>query len=81
MVHRPNQQKNGPLTNEIAILNLERRAHWNFKFIRNKWKMAHTMVYPAITLHYIYTHIFKCNANGNVEYIKQAAGMTFHYSA
>ncbi len=40
----------GPLTIEIAILNLERMAHWNFKFIGNKWKMAHTMVCPAITL-------------------------------
>ncbi len=36
MGHRPIQQKNGPLTTEIAILNLER--------------MAHTMVCPAITL-------------------------------
>ncbi len=44
------QQENGPLTTEIAILNLERRAHWNFKFICNKWKMAHIMVCPAITL-------------------------------
>ncbi len=50
MGHRPIQQKNGPLTNKIAILNLERRANWNFKFISNKWKMAYTMVYPAITL-------------------------------
>ncbi len=33
MGHRPIQQKNGPLTTEIA-----------------KWKMAHTMVCPAITL-------------------------------
>ncbi len=48
MGHIPIQQKNGPLTTEIAILNLERRAHWNFKFISNKWKMAHTMVCPAI---------------------------------
>ncbi len=36
----------------IAILNLERRAHWNVKFISNKWKMVHTMVCPAITLQY-----------------------------
>ncbi len=50
MVHRPIQQKNGPLTTEIAILNLERRAHWNFKFISNKWKMVHTIFCPAITL-------------------------------
>ncbi len=50
MGHRPIQQKNGPLTTEIAIFNLERMAHWNFKFIANKWKMAHTMVCPAITL-------------------------------
>ncbi len=50
MGHRPIQQKNGPLTKEIAILNLERMAHWNFKFIGNKWKMAHTIVCPAITL-------------------------------
>ncbi len=44
MGHRPIQQKNGPLTTEIAILNLERMAHWNFKFIGNKWKMAHTIL-------------------------------------
>ncbi len=50
MGHRPIQQKNGPLTTEIAILNLERMAHWNFTFIGNKWKMAHTMVCPNITL-------------------------------
>ncbi len=50
MGHRPIQQKNGPLTTEIAILNLERITHWNFIFIGNKWKMAHTMVCPAITL-------------------------------
>ncbi len=50
MGHKPIQQKNGPLTTEIAILNLERMAHWNFTFIDNKWKMAHTMVCPAITL-------------------------------
>ncbi len=50
MGHRPIQHKNGPLTTEIAILNLERMAHWNFMFISNKWKMAHTMVCPAITL-------------------------------
>ncbi len=50
MGHRPIQQKNSPLTTEIDILNLERMAHWNFKFICNKWKMAHTMVCPAITL-------------------------------
>ncbi len=50
MGHRPIQQQNGPLTTEIAILNLERMAHWNFKFIGNKWKMAHTKVCPAITL-------------------------------
>ncbi len=50
MGHRPIQQKNGPLTSEIAILNLERRAHLNLKFISNKCKMAYTMVYPAITL-------------------------------
>ncbi len=36
MVHRPIQQKNGLLTTEIAILNLERMAHWNFQFIGNK---------------------------------------------
>ncbi len=48
MGHRLIQQKNGPLTTEIAILNLERIAHWNFTFIGNKWKMAHTMVCPAI---------------------------------
>ncbi len=30
MGHRPIQQKNGPLTTEIAILNLDRMAHWNF---------------------------------------------------
>ncbi len=50
MGHRSIQQKNGPLTTEIAILNLERMALWNFKFSGNKWKMAHTMVCPAITL-------------------------------
>ncbi len=50
MGHRPIQQKNDPLTTEIAILNLERMAYWNFKFIGNKWKMAHTMVCPAMTL-------------------------------
>ncbi len=50
MGHRPIQQKNGPLTTEIATLNLKRMAHSNFKFIGNKWKMAHTMVCPAITL-------------------------------
>ncbi len=50
MSHRPIQHKNSPLTTEIAILNLERMAHWNFKFIGNKWKMAHTTVCPAITL-------------------------------
>ncbi len=51
MGHRPIQQKNGTLTTEIAILNLERMAHWNFTFIGNKWKMANTMVCPATTLH------------------------------
>ncbi len=50
MSHRPIQQKNGTLTTEIAILYLERMAHWNFKFIGNKWKMDHSMVCPAITL-------------------------------
>ncbi len=50
MGHRPIQHKNGPLTTEIAILNLERMAHWNFKFISNKWKMEHTIVCPTITL-------------------------------
>ncbi len=50
MGHRPIQQKNVPLTTEIAILNLKRIAHWNFKFIGNKWKRAHTRVCPAITL-------------------------------
>ncbi len=50
MGHRPIQQKHGPLTIKIAIFNLERMAHWNFKFIGNKWKMAHTMVCPATTL-------------------------------
>ncbi len=39
MGHRSIQQKNGPLTTEIAILNLERMAHSNFMFIGNKWKM------------------------------------------
>ncbi len=57
MGHRPIQQKNGPLTTEIAILNLERMAHWNFKFIDNKWKMAHTMVCPAITLRVVLPHV------------------------
>ncbi len=47
----PFNNKKGPLTTEIAILNSERMAHWNFTFIANKWKMAHTMVCPAITLH------------------------------
>ncbi len=51
MGHRPIEQKNGPLITEIAILNLERMAHWKFKFFGNKWKMAHTIVCPAITLH------------------------------
>ncbi len=50
MGHRPIQQKNSTLKTEIAILNLERMAYWNFKFIGNKWKMAHTMVCPDITL-------------------------------
>ncbi len=53
MGQRPIQQKNGPLTTEIAILNLERMAHWNFKFICNKLNMAHTMVFPAVTLELI----------------------------
>ncbi len=48
--HRPIQQKNGPLTTEIAILNIDRMAHGSFMFIGNKWKMSHTMVCPAITL-------------------------------
>ncbi len=63
--HRPIQQQNGPLTTEIAILNLERMAHCNFTFIGNKWKMAHTMVCPAITLY----HAFKTCSNvrrGNI---------------
>ncbi len=47
MVHRPIQQKNDPLTTEIAIINLERMDHWNFKFICNKWKMTHNMVLPS----------------------------------
>ncbi len=50
MGHRPIQQKNGPLTTEIAILNLKIMVYWNFKFISNKWKMAHTKLCPAITL-------------------------------
>ncbi len=50
MGYRPIQNKNGQLTTESAILNFERMAHLNFKFIGNKWKMAHTMVCPAITL-------------------------------
>ncbi len=60
MGHRPIQQKNGPLTTEVAILNLEIMAHWNFKFIGNKWTMAHTMVCPAITLmdHLEVCHMF-----------------------
>ncbi len=62
MGHIPIQQKNGQLTTEIAILNLERRAHGKFKFISNKWKMAHTMVCPAITLlDYAKTNIFLVN--------------------
>ncbi len=58
MDHWPIQQKNDPLTTEIAILNWERMAHWNFNFIGNKWKMAHTMVCPAITLlhQHLYSH-------------------------
>ncbi len=58
MGHRPIQLKNGPLTTEIAILNLERMTHWNFKFIGNNWKMAHTMVCPAITLMFAWNCIF-----------------------
>ncbi len=41
MGHRPIQQKNGLLTTEIAILNLERMSLRNFKFIGNKSKMVH----------------------------------------
>ncbi len=50
MGHRPIQQKNGPLTTEIAILNLERMAYCIFMFTGNYLKMAHTMVCPAITM-------------------------------
>ncbi len=50
MGHRPIQQKNGPLTTEIVILNLERMAHWNFKFMIISGKWPHTMVCPTITL-------------------------------
>ncbi len=57
MDHRLIQQQNGPLTTEITILNLERMAHWNFKFIGNKWKMVHTMVCPAITLEHVWKSI------------------------
>ncbi len=39
---------------------LERMAHWNFKFIGNKWKMAHAMVCPAITLKGCWS-IFPCS--------------------
>ncbi len=28
-------------------------GHWNFKFIGNKWKMAHTVVCQAIRLYII----------------------------
>ncbi len=65
MGHRPIQKKNGPLTTEIAILNLERMANWNFRFIGNKWKMAHTIVCPAITLHN-YNDVANNHDNGNV---------------
>ncbi len=61
MGHRPIQQKHGPLTIKIAIFNLERMAHWNFKFIGNKWKMALTMVCPSTTL--IQCNILAVNNN------------------
>ncbi len=61
MGRRPIQQKNGPLTTEITILNLERMAHWNFKFIGNKQKIAHAMVCPAITLIQVY---YMCRNTG-----------------
>ncbi len=48
MDHSLIQQKNGPLTTEIAILNLERMVHWNFYFIGKTWKMAHNMVCPSL---------------------------------
>ncbi len=50
MGHIPIQQENGPLTTEIAILNLERLAHWNVKFIGDKWEIAHTLFCLAKTL-------------------------------
>ncbi len=42
MGHSPIQQKNYPLTTEIAILKLEKMTHWNFNFIGKIWKMAHS---------------------------------------
>ncbi len=50
------QKKNGPLTTEIAILNLERMAHWNFNFIGKTWTMAHNMVCPSLSLLHDMTH-------------------------
>ncbi len=49
------QQKNGPVTTEIAILNLERMTLWHFNFIGKKLKMSHTMVFPSLSLDH---HIF-----------------------
>ncbi len=48
--HSPIQQKNGPLTTEIVILNLERMTQRNFNFIGKKWKMVHTIVFPSLSL-------------------------------
>lgn len=48
---RPIQKKNGLLTSEIAILNLEKAAHWNFNFIGITWKMANNMICPSLSMH------------------------------
>ncbi len=54
MGYRLIQQKNGPLITEIAKLNLERMAHWNFNSIGKTWKMAHNMVCPVIVVLELY---------------------------
>ncbi len=51
MDHSLIQQKNGPLTTEIAILNLiEIMAHSNFNFIDKTRKMSYNMVYSSLSL-------------------------------
>ncbi len=50
MGYSPIQQKNRPLTTEIAVLHLERMAHRNFNFKGKTSKMAHTIVCPPLLL-------------------------------